>query len=61
MLSYTHRLSWFTASMVFFVCLMNTAFSEPVFATRDFFYVGGKYAGSGDAVVMAGQMYMEVL
>ncbi len=30
-------------------------------ATRDFFYVGGKYAGDGSGAVMAGQMYVEVL
>jgi hypothetical protein len=30
-------------------------------ATRDFFYVGGSYAGEAATEVMAGQMYVEVL
>jgi pimeloyl-ACP methyl ester carboxylesterase len=30
-------------------------------STRDFFYVGGQYAGEGSTEVMAGQMYVEVL
>ena len=30
-------------------------------ATRDFFYVGGKYTGAPGKEVMAGQMYVEVL
>ena len=35
--------------------------AQRALATREFFYVGGVYAGSGDAEVMAGQMYVEVL
>jgi len=35
--------------------------AERTLATRDFFYVGGKYAGAPGHEVMAGQMYVEVL
>ncbi len=35
--------------------------AEHTLATRDFFYVGGKYAGAPGHEVMAGQMYVEVL
>jgi pimeloyl-ACP methyl ester carboxylesterase len=35
--------------------------AQHALATREFFYVGGVYAGAGDAEVMAGQMYVEVL
>jgi pimeloyl-ACP methyl ester carboxylesterase len=35
--------------------------AQRVVAIRDFFYVGGKYAGPPDDQVMAGQMYVEVL
>ena len=37
------------------------AASEHTPATREFFYVGGKYAGPPGKQVMAGQMYVEVL
>jgi pimeloyl-ACP methyl ester carboxylesterase len=37
------------------------AFSQHTFSTRDYFYVGGKYAGGANNEVMAGQMYVEVL
>jgi pimeloyl-ACP methyl ester carboxylesterase len=35
--------------------------AQHALSTREFFYVGGVYAGQGDAEVMAGQMYVEVL
>ena len=35
--------------------------AQHALATRDFFYVGGAYAGEGSTEVMAGQMYVEVL
>jgi len=35
--------------------------AQHALATREFFYVGGVYAGEGDGEVMAGQMYVEVL
>lgn len=35
--------------------------AQHALATRDFFYVGGVYAGQGDTEVMAGQMYVELL
>lgn len=35
--------------------------SENVFATQDFFYVGGKYVGPPGKEQMTGQMYVEVL
>ena len=38
-----------------------TAFGEHTLATREFFYVGGKYTGPPGKEVMAGQMYVEVL
>jgi pimeloyl-ACP methyl ester carboxylesterase len=37
------------------------AFGQHTFSARDFFYVGGKYAGHSGNEVMAGQMYVEVL
>jgi pimeloyl-ACP methyl ester carboxylesterase len=40
---------------------LATAPGEQVFATREFFYVGGKYVGFPGKEVMAGQMYVEVL
>ncbi|HEX5229070.1 MAG TPA: alpha/beta hydrolase [Bryobacteraceae bacterium] len=48
------------------LALALCAFTLPVVAqhvasTRDYFYVGGKYAGKPGAEVMAGQMYVEVL
>jgi pimeloyl-ACP methyl ester carboxylesterase len=35
--------------------------AQHALATRDFFYVGGAYAGKDRTEVMAGQMYVEVL
>ena len=35
--------------------------AQSTLSTREFFYVGGAYAGEGDTEVMAGQMYVEVL
>lgn len=48
------------------LALALSAFVFPLFgqhalSTRDFFYVGGKYAGSPGNEVMAGQMYVEIL
>ena len=37
------------------------AFGQHTFATRDYFYIGGKYTGHAASEVMAGQMYVEVL
>jgi pimeloyl-ACP methyl ester carboxylesterase len=37
------------------------AFGQHTFATRDYFYIGGKYTGHAAGEVMAGQMYVEVL
>src|SRR5262245_5785475 len=56
-------------SMVtFFAAFASFALSAPaaipmghMMAARDFFFVGGKYAGAGNDAVMAGQMYVEVL
>jgi pimeloyl-ACP methyl ester carboxylesterase len=41
--------------------LAVTAVAQHAMATRDFFYVGGSYAGAKSTEVMAGQMYVEVL
>jgi len=35
--------------------------AQHTMAERDFFFVGGKYAGAANSEVMAGQMYVEVL
>jgi pimeloyl-ACP methyl ester carboxylesterase len=43
--------------LLLFVALAASAFAQRQFATREYFYVGGKYVGE----VMAGQMYVEVL
>src|SRR4029077_15526136 len=43
------------------VVLAVTAVAQHAMATRDFFYVGGSYAGAKSTEVMAGQMYVEVL
>ncbi len=37
------------------------AVGQHTFATRSYFYVGGKYTGQASREVMAGQMYVEVL
>jgi pimeloyl-ACP methyl ester carboxylesterase len=39
----------------------TAAVAQHALATREFFYVGGAYAGEGDGEVMAGQMYVEAL
>jgi pimeloyl-ACP methyl ester carboxylesterase len=39
----------------------TVAVAQHALATRDFFYVGGVYAGEGDGEVMSGQMYVEAL
>jgi pimeloyl-ACP methyl ester carboxylesterase len=46
-------------TLLCFVALATASERTP--ATRDFFYVGGKYAGPPGHEVMAGQMYVEVL
>src|SRR3954467_8346852 len=48
-------------ALVVFVLSAAPAFAQHTPATRDFFYVGGEYAGEGAGEVMAGQMYVEVL
>jgi len=40
---------------------MNPAMDESAIARRDFFYVGGAYAGPPGEEVMHGQMYVELL
>jgi pimeloyl-ACP methyl ester carboxylesterase len=42
------------------ICFFTPVFGQPVFSTREFFYVGGKYVGPPGKEVMAGQMYVEV-
>ena len=37
------------------------AFAQHTLATRDFFFVGGKYSNAHGTEVMSGQMYVEVL
>jgi pimeloyl-ACP methyl ester carboxylesterase len=37
------------------------AFAQHTLATREYFYIGGKYIGQPGKEVMAGQMYVEVL
>ena len=39
----------------------TTVTAQHALATRDFFYVGGSYAGEKSTEVMAGQMYVEML
>lgn len=41
--------------------LLATASAQHTLASRDFFFVGGKYAGQTNNEVMTGQMYVEVL
>jgi pimeloyl-ACP methyl ester carboxylesterase len=48
-------------SFVFAVLLVTPALGQRTLATREFFYVGGKYVGQPEKEVMAGQMYVEVL
>ena len=43
------------------MCATVVGSAQHALSTRDFFYVGGTYAGEGNAEVMAGQMYVEVL
>ena len=40
---------------------LSTVTAQHTMASRDFFYVGGKYAGQANNEVMTGQMYVEVL
>ena len=51
------------AAACFVTCVMTTAVTsaQHALATRDFFYIGGAYAGHDRTEVMAGQMYVEVL
>ena len=53
----------FAASAFFalFAWLAVPSSAQHTPATRDFFFVGGKYAGAANDAVMAGQMYVEVL
>src|SRR5207248_8193356 len=48
-------------AMSLLVLATLAAAAERTLATRDFFYLGGKYAGPAGHEVMAGQMYVEVL
>jgi pimeloyl-ACP methyl ester carboxylesterase len=52
-----------TAALIAVMLLISvlTSFAQHTLSTRDFFYVGGKYAGSAGNQIMAGQMYVEVL
>ena len=43
------------------ICATTVVSAQHALATRDFFYVGGSYAGEASTEVMAGQMYVEVL
>ncbi len=43
------------------VACLAAAGETRVFSTREFFYIGGHYTGSGANQVMSGQMYVEVL
>jgi len=49
------------AVLLSLIAVMLGGAAEHTLATRDFFYVGGKYAGSPGKEVMEGQMYVEVL
>jgi pimeloyl-ACP methyl ester carboxylesterase len=50
----------FAAAVVFFAALATVG-AQRTPATREFFYVGGQYAGAPGSQVMAGQMYVEAL
>lgn len=43
------------------IALATTALAQHTPATREYFYVGGKYSGSPGSEMMTGQMYVEVL
>src|SRR5690242_6863039 len=43
------------------ICLIANASAQRALATREFFYIGGTYAGQDRTEVMAGQMYVEAL
>jgi pimeloyl-ACP methyl ester carboxylesterase len=48
-------------SLLLLVIALPAASHERVFASQDFFYVGGKYFGDPGKEQMTGQMYVEVL
>src|SRR5262245_1335406 len=49
-----------TAFAMIAICATTVVTAQHALSTRDFFYVGGSYAGEGSTEVMAGQMYVEV-
>jgi pimeloyl-ACP methyl ester carboxylesterase len=49
------------AAFATFVSLGDAPAAQPPVAQREFFYVGGRYAGADAGEVMTGQMYVEVL
>ncbi|HJT87325.1 MAG TPA: alpha/beta hydrolase [Bryobacteraceae bacterium] len=49
------------AGLALAAALLPAFGQQRAFATREFFYVGGKYAGPAGNQVMAGQMYVEAL
>ena len=50
----------FTTVLVFVVAVVTSS-AQLTLATREFFFVGGKYTGQPANPVMTGQMYVEVL
>ena len=55
------RMSRLATIAVVLIAGVLPAFSQHALSTRDYFYVGGKYAGDSAHRVMAGQMYVEAL
>lgn len=49
------------AALLMFSASPVRMFAEHTLASREFFFIGGKYEGPPETVVMAGQMYVEVL
>ncbi len=47
--------------LVVFIAATMTALAQRTPATREFFYVGGKYSGAPGSEAMTGQMYVEAL
>jgi len=55
------RLRSVVALLLMLSALLATASAQHTLASRDFFFVGGNYAGQTNNEVMTGQMYVEVL
>jgi pimeloyl-ACP methyl ester carboxylesterase len=50
-----------TLTLVVFLAALTNLSAQRTAATREFFYVGGRYVGDAGKDVMAGQMYVETL